>query len=33
MYWENNKKKGVDNYAWYLFTNNETETTFYGRKP
>jgi hypothetical protein len=32
MYWENNKKKGVDNYAWYLFTNNETETTFYGRK-
>lgn len=33
MYWEPNKKRGVDNYAWYLFTNKEVETTFYGRKP
>lgn len=32
LYWETNKKKGVDNYAWYLFVNDKVETTFYGRK-
>lgn len=32
LYWEPNKKKGVDNYAWYKFVNEPVETTFYGRK-
>lgn len=32
LYWESNKKKGVDNYAWYKFVNEPVETTFYGRK-
>jgi hypothetical protein len=32
LYWEPNKKKGVDNYAWYKFVNRPVETTFYGRK-
>lgn len=32
LYWEPNKKKGVDNYCWYLFdANYDGETTFYGR--
>lgn len=32
LYWETNKKKGVDNYAWYKFVNEPVETVFYGRK-
>lgn len=32
MYWEPNKVKGVDNYAWYKFEDRPVETVFYGRK-
>lgn len=32
LYWEPNKKKGVDNYAWYKFVNEPVETVFHGRK-
>lgn len=32
LYWETNKKKGVDNYAWYKFVDKPVETVFYGRK-
>lgn len=32
LYWEPNKKKGVDNYAWYKFVDEPVETVFYGRK-
>ena len=32
MYWEENKKKGVDNYAWFLFNKDfEGKTEFIGR--
>lgn len=32
LYWEPNKKKGVDNYAWYKFVDAPVETIFHGRK-
>lgn len=31
LYWMDNKVKGVDNYAWYEFVNEQVETVFYGR--
>jgi len=31
LYWEENKVKGVDNFAWFLFTNKATKTEFIGR--
>ena len=31
LYWIGNKVKGVDNYAWFEFVNEEVETKFYGR--
>ena len=31
LYWVDNKVKGVDNYAWFEFVNEEVETKFYGR--
>lgn len=32
LYWEENKVKGVDNYAWYLFDDNFCgQTVFVGR--
>lgn len=33
LYWQDNKIKGVDNYAWYLFDENVSgQTLFYGRR-
>ena len=32
LYWEPNKKKGVENFAWFKFIDKPVETTFYGRK-
>ena len=31
LYWVDNKIKGVDNYAWFEFVNEQVETVFYGR--
>lgn len=31
LYWMDNKIKGVDNYAWFKFVNEQVETIFYGR--
>ena len=31
LYWVENKIKGVDNYAWFKFVNEQVETVFYGR--
>ena len=31
LYWVDNKVKGVDNYAWFEFVNEQVETVFYGR--
>ena len=31
LYWVDNKVKGVDNYAWFKFVNEQVETVFYGR--
>ena len=31
LYWMDNKIKGVDNYAWFKFVNEQVETVFYGR--
>lgn len=31
LYWMENKVKGVDNYAWFLFRDSPCETIFYGR--
>jgi hypothetical protein len=32
LYWEDNKVKGKENYAWYLFLDEPCETIFYGRQ-
>ena len=32
MYWQENKVKGVDNFAWFLFNDHTLKTTeFIGR--
>ena len=31
LYWMDNKIKGVDNFAWYLFVKDEVDTRFVGR--
>ena len=31
LYWVDNKVKGVDNYAWFKFVNEQVETVFHGR--
>ena len=31
LYWVENKVKGVDNYCWFKFVNEQVETVFYGR--
>jgi hypothetical protein len=31
LYWQENKIRGKDNYAWFLFTNRPERTRFIGR--
>lgn len=31
LHWMDNKVKGVDNYCWFKFVNEQVETVFYGR--
>lgn len=31
LYWMDNRVKGVDNFAWFRFTDEVGETVFYGR--